>query len=312
MKWIKAVPAWLALLLLLIYSTFSASNFVLISTTTSLYDTGLLDVLAEGYEKATGVDVSFIPTGSGLALEYGKRGDVDVVLVHAPALEKRVLSENALGLRKIFAYNFFVIIGPASDPAKIRGLLPAQALQQIAETKSPWVSRGDNSGTNLKEKDLWRLAGYVYEEIRNEPWFLESGSGMGTTLIIANEKGAYTLSDAGTYLRYSRENLIQLQGLVRESEELLNVYSVMVVNPSVHPSVKFEEAVEFVKFLISQEGQSLIANFGLEDFGIPLFYPAVEVLERRPSEVGNWIKTQAFFDNAECPPHLRFGQEGLY
>ncbi len=285
---------------------------LLVATTTSLYDTGLLDLIGEAYFENTGHRVGFIAVGTGLALEHAKRGDVDAVFVHAPTLESEILQENACGLRKIIAYNYFVIVGPANDPAHIAGLSPTQAMRRIAETGSLWVSRADNSGTNNKEIALWEGAGYEYENLRSKDWFFETGTGMGNTLLVANEKGAYTLSDTGTFLKYKKENLITLEKLVSESEELLNVYSVMVVNPEKHPFVKFELAAEFVEFLISPGVQQLIAEFGKEEFGEVLFYPAVEILENENSAVAQWIKETAFMDNSECPPHLRFGRADLY
>lgn len=285
---------------------------LLVATTTSLYDTGLLDLLADAYFENTGNRVAFIAVGTGLALEYAKRGDVDAVLVHSPTLEREVLEENACGLRKIIAYNYFVIVGPESDPAGVRGLTPSEALRRIAETESLWVSRADNSGTNNKEIELWQMAGYEYENLLSESWFLETGTGMGNTLIVANERGAYTLSDIGTFLKYRSENLIELEKLVGGGKELLNIYSVMVVNPEKHLRVRFDLASEFVEFLVSQPAQRLIGNFGKGEFGEALFYPAVQELENQESIAGKWIREVGFINGVECPPHLRFGRSDLY
>ncbi|MHA1216239.1 MAG: substrate-binding domain-containing protein [Candidatus Thorarchaeota archaeon] len=294
-----------------------------ISTTTSLYDTGLLDRLKEVYEEQNhNVIVAFISAGTGIALEQAKRGDADMILVHAPDLEYEFMREGYGVNRKIFAYNFFVIVGPTSDPAEINGTSPTEALQKIClygrnATTAVWVSRDDKSGTNQKEKALWAAAGLNYDEIRNESWFVSSGSGMGTTLNIANERGLYALSDIGTYLKYYSDGLIQLKELVRSDETLLNVYSAMAVNQTKIPHVKFDIAMDFIKFLVSNDTQELIGSYGLEDYGTPLFYPAVNVLKsQEPADVAQWIKNYAFFDSGgtlyECPPEWRYGDYGLY
>jgi len=286
---------------------------LMVATTTSLYDSGLLDVVAEQYYEKYGVHLRFLALGSGQSLEHARRGDADAVLVHAPELENVFLSENAGGARKIIAYNFFAIVGPSDDPAGIENTSPTEALHRIAQTKATWVSRGDNSGTNIREKSLWAASGFESEELSDEDWYLESGSGMGTTLLIASERGAYTLADMGTYLKYRAENLIDLKVLVGEGKELLNVYSVMAINPENHPHLNFQEAVRFIKFLISEEGQKLIGEFGVKEYGHPLFYPAVQLLkENLDPQLANWIRECAFFDDSECPDQYRLGQDELY
>lgn len=211
--------------------------------------------------------------------------------------------------RKVFAYNFFVIVGPSEDPAGIIGLHPVDALKKIVEMGRKgnvvWVSRDDGSGTNTREISMWEKAGYNYSEIKNEPWFRSTGSGMGKTLNYCNNVKAYTLSDVGTYLKYRKDGLIELATLV-EDEELINVYSIIVVNPE-KSRKDFEGAMMFVKWLVS-EGQEVIGSYGVEEYGRPLFYPAVEVLERR-AEPYLWIVEYGFIENkiwSECPEEYRY------
>ena len=286
---------------------------LLVATTTSLHDTGLLDIIAYRYRARYDTYLHFIPLGSGQSLEHARRGDADAVLVHAPELEIQFLIENAGGARKIIAYNFFAVVGPTDDPANIKNLQPLEAFQRIAQTRTTWVSRGDRSGTHMKEKAIWRAAGFDPAQLKNERWYLESGSGMGATLRIANERRAYTLADMGTYLKYRGGNLVDLEVLVGEGKELLNVYSVMAVNPGAHPHLNFTGAIRFIEFLVSREGQEIIGEFGRSEFGRPLFYPAVELLrENTDAQLAEWIREHAFFENSECPPRYRLGQEGLY
>lgn len=290
-----------------------AEDKLTVATTTSLYVTGLLDIIVDRYQTKHDTNLYFIPLGSGQSLEHAKRGDADVVLVHAPSLENQFLQENAGGARKVIAYNFFAIVGPGDDPANIENLSPLKALQRIAQVKATWVSRGDNSGTHTKEKNLWQEAGFDPIQLGDESWYLESGSGMGRTLDIANEQRAYTLADMGTYLKYRRNNLVDLEVLVGQGKELLNVYSVMAVNPSAHPYLNFDGAVRFIEFLVSIEGQGLVDEFGRSEFGRPLFYPAVELLrENTDPQLAGWIREYAFFENSECPPRYRLEQEELY
>lgn len=280
---------------------------LVVTTTTSLYDTGLLEVIEEAFEKKyPQYDVLFISAGTGIALQYASRGDADVVLVHAPKLEKKFL-ESGYGVnRRIIAYNFFVLIGPQSDPAKISGLNVKDALKKIVKAgrlgKTIWISRGDNSGTHVKEKTLWFSTGFNPEELRKESWFLESGTGMGKTLLLANEKNAYTLTDIGTYLKYFKAELIKLKVFVGEDRELINVYSVIAVNPKKVRNINFKAAIKFINFLVSDEGQGLIGNFGVKEYGKPLFNPAVKLLkENKETTVVKWIKNYGFIEGEECP-----------
>ena len=284
---------------------------LVIATTTSLYDTGLLDVLEASFEEEyPQYDVSFIAAGTGLALQYASRGDADAVLVHAPLLEAKFMDEGYGVNRRIFAYNFFVIIGPKNDPAKIRGLNAVEALKRIAEAgrrgEACWVSRGDNSGTHTKEKLLWKSAGFNPDELKGEEWYIESGAGMGRTLLLTNEVNAYTISDIGTYTKYWKENLIQLEILVEESEELINVYSFIAVNPNKVEDVNFKAAMKFADFLVSSRCQELIGEFGVKDYGRPLFKPAVPLLKGETKlQEAEWIKKYGFINGEECPSKYR-------
>jgi len=185
-----------------------------------------------------------------------------------------------------------------------------------------WVSRGDNSGTNSKEKSLWTAAGYDYTEISNEIWFASTGQGMGATLTVADQKSAYTLSDIGTFLKFHTDGSIELDALILEEQYLLNVYSVMAVNPtvptnpanqSVHEQINFNDAMDFIQYLVSPSTQQLINDFGKDTYGQPLFYQAVQPLkDNLPQPLVEWIKDYAFFEGSECPPQYRNGYENLY
>lgn len=247
-----------------------------ISTTTSLYGTGLLDYLKEVFEgNNSGVDLQFIAVGSGAALEYARRGDVDMVLVHAPNLEYNYIEDGVIINGSIFAYNYFVIVGPKDDPAGIKDLDPIEAMKHIynacEEGKAIFVSRGDNSGTHQRELLLWKLANLTPF---NKSWYHETGTGMTDTLLYANQKNAYTISDTGTYLKLKKEERIDLEALVSEGRVLINIYSVYLVNNSMYPHTNLEWAKKFMLFLLSDEGQELIGSYGVEEFGEPLFYPA--------------------------------------
>ncbi|MGQ9788772.1 MAG: substrate-binding domain-containing protein [Candidatus Hadarchaeaceae archaeon] len=291
----------------------SPSNLV-VSTTTSLYDTGLLDIIGEFYLTKFNVRLDFIAAGTGQALEAARRGDADVVLVHAPQIENQFLSEGVVGARKIIAYNFFYIVGPIDDPARIKNTSAAEALNKIAETGSVWVSRGDNSGTNIKEKTLWKKAGIEPSlDPSSYPWYVESGTGMGQTLIITDELEGYTLADAGTYLKFKIDGIIYLEVLIGTDKDLLNTYSAMVVNPNKNANVKFSLAVKFIEWLTSEEGQNIIGEFGKEKYMVPLFYPAVDIIKTNSDpNMANMIRNYAFLQGSECPAEWRLGQEQLY
>jgi len=313
----------------LVYFNYVAKRRLIISTTTSLYDTGLLEEIEKQYEATHPVDINIISAGTGIAIEHAKNGDADVVLVHAPSQEKTFL-EQGWGLnRKIIAYNFFTIVGPESDPAQISGKTASEALFNIVQygrnmpdqsgTTKIWVSRGDNSGTHTKEQALWKAAGYNYTEISKELWYASVGSGMGDTLNVASQKTAYTLSDIGTFLKFEKEGTILSVALLTEEKSLLNVYSVMAVNQTIsanqtyHESINYADAMEFVKYLVSPETQQFIEDFGKSTYGQSLFISAVQPLkDNAPQPIVQWIQDAAFFSGSECPPQYRSGYPELY
>ncbi|GAB4306839.1 MAG: substrate-binding domain-containing protein [Methanobacteriaceae archaeon] len=260
--------------------SFSDKQILLISTTTSLEDTGLLDELETSFErKYPNIDVQIISAGTGIALEYGKKGDADLVIVHDKKREIEFVEEGFGTKRYPFAYNYFYILGPADDPAKIKGMDNAtQAFDMImkAGATNPelvkFVSRGDNSGTNFRELKIWNNTGTDYNQsVNGTQWYVETGKGMGDTLVIANEKKAYTLSDSGTFLAYKGE--IKLVPCVTSGKDLLNVYTAIPVNTAKIEGTNNEAAMKFVDFLLSQEGQKLIGNYGKDKYGKNLFTP---------------------------------------
>ena len=244
------------------------STTVILSTTTSTQDSGLLDTLVPLFEKKTGLTVKTISVGTGQALALAARGEADVALVHAPSLERKYLEEGRMQNRRLVMYNDFVIIGPEDDPAKIKGMPKAvEALKRIAETQSRFVSRGDKSGTHLLELGLWKQAGV-------EPtgaWYIESGQGMGQTLGIANDRRAYTITDRGTWLAFQKR--ISLPILVEKDKPLLNIYSVMEVNPANGPRVNVAGGKAFADFMVTPDTQAVIKTFGVDKHGQPLFVP---------------------------------------
>jgi tungstate transport system substrate-binding protein len=290
---------------------------LVVSTTTSLYDTGLLDEIEDQFEANNPTDVYFISAGTGIAIQYAQRGDADMILVHAPSKEQAFLEGGYGVCRKIIAHNFFTIVGPEEDPAGIKGLMPVEALRRIVESGRKnvveWVSRGDDSGTNTKEKGLWSAAGFEWSDLRTEDWYLESGTGMGKTLQISNEKNAYTLADMGTYLKYYTDELIALAVIVDAGEELLNVYSAIAVDPQHNPEVNYDAAINFMKFLSSEEGQEIFEKFGEDEYPERLFYPSVELLkEKTDTTLLEWIEEFAFFDGEECPQEYQRGCSELF
>jgi tungstate transport system substrate-binding protein len=236
-----------------------------LATTTSTENTGLLDALNPSFERRHGVFVDVIPTGTGKALRLGENGDVDVVLVHAPDLE-RAFVDAGFGISRLpVMHNDFVIVGPPADPAGIRSASsPADALARIASARATFVSRGDESGTHVKEKELWRRAGITPAG----EWYLSVGQGMGAVLTIAEDRQAYTLSDRGTYLAYRD---LDLRVLHEGAPELHNPYHVIVVNPRRHPHVNADLAQRYADYLRGPEGQRIIREFRVG--GEPLFFP---------------------------------------
>jgi len=293
---------------------------LIVSTTSSLYETGLLDTLKVEFEKRyPSINVSFISQGTGLAIQSAMRGDADMILVHDAARELKFLKDGYGVNRKVIAYNFFVIVGPKEDPAEIRGLLPLDALTKIKESGESnvalWVSRGDDSGTHAKEKSLWKAAGFDVADLRKSSWYLEAGSTMTPTLKMADEKAAYTLADLGTYLNnYSNKN-ISLEIVVEAGKDTLNVYSAIANNPR-RPELEksnFDASMKFIRFLVSDDGQLIFDVFGKDKFGKPLFNPCVRLLRSgTDSEIVSWIQELAYFEGTECPPEYRYQSEGLY
>ncbi len=272
------VLAALAALLCVTGPAVAQSTSVILSTTTSTQDSGLLDVLVPLFESKTGYTVKTLSVGTGQALALAARGEADVALVHAPALEKKYVAEGKLLNRRLVMYNDFVIIGPAEDPAKIKGLSDAAlAMKRIAASQSRFVSRGDKSGTNLLELALWKQAGV---EPRGA-WYIESGQGMGQTLTIADDRRAYTLTDRGTYLAFGKR--VNLPILVEKDRPLLNIYSVMDVNPANGPRVNAAGGKAFAEFMLSPETQAVIKTFGVAKHGQPLFVP---IAGTREADVG--------------------------
>lgn len=250
-----------------------------IATTTSLYDTKLLDHLTPIFEEKYNAELIIISGGTGKAIEYGQRGDVDVLMVHDRAREDAFLADGYGTNRRVFAYNYFIIIGPESDPAGIKGMDPEQAFTTIREKGMAgenvvFVSRGDASGTHSKEQAIWKAAGFNYStDIQGSgSWYQEAGTGMGATIAMANEKQAYALSDIGTFLAYKGD--VDLVALVDEGDALLNVYCAMQINPEKYPDTNTALAKDWINFLISDEIQQEIASFGVEEYGQPLFYAA--------------------------------------
>lgn len=241
---------------------------VVLATTTSTQDSGLLELLVPMFEKESGYSVRTVAVGTGQALALGDRGEADVVLVHAPALEREYLARGHLVNRRLVMHNDFVVVGPPGDPAGITGMArAAAALGRIAARGARFVSRGDESGTHAKEKALWRAAGLT----PRGDWYIESGQGMGTTLVLASEKGAYTLSDRATYLAFRRR--LRLDVVVEGDAPLLNVYHVLEVDPTRFPRVNGAGGRAFADFLVSPRIQAVIGRFGAERSGQPLFVP---------------------------------------
>jgi len=321
----RAIPIAIALMVIIaaggVYTLQSQARAgdrsLVVSTTTSLYDTGVLDVIEDEFEAETPIDLYFISVGTGLAISHAERGDADMILVHAPSKEQTFLEEGYGVCRKIIAYNFFSIVGPADDPAGIAEMEPMAALDALVEKGRAgeiiWVSRGDDSGTHSKEKELWTGAGYDLATLRDEDWYREAGTGMGKTLQIAEEFEAYTLTDMGTYLKYFKDGLVSLEVRVGAGKELINVYSAIAVNSNANPDANFEDALTFIEFLVSEEGQGTFESYGVDDYGTALFNPAVSLLRDAsdPTTAG-WIENAAFFDGPECPSGYRTGGESLY
>ncbi|GAC1574380.1 MAG: substrate-binding domain-containing protein [Candidatus Elarobacter sp.] len=246
----------------------AASPSVVLATTTSTQDTGLLDVLVPAFETSSGYSVKTIAIGTGAALAMGERGDADVLLVHAPSAEGAYMAKGRGLSRALVMHNAFILVGPPNDAAGATGSATAQdAFAAIARAQATFVSRADDSGTNIKELALWKAAGVSPEG----PWYVRTGSGMADTLHIASQKRAYTLTDDGTYL--SQRATLALSPLVEDAKDLRNVYHVIVVKPIEGHVSNEPGAAAFARFVTSAEGQRIIATYGREKFGRALFSP---------------------------------------
>ncbi|MEE9912627.1 MAG: substrate-binding domain-containing protein [Deltaproteobacteria bacterium] len=251
-----------------VFATPKQKNIIL-ATTTSTQDSGLLDVLIPIFEKETGYFVKTIAVGSGQAMAMGQKGEADVLLVHSPDAEKKFIEEGYGVNRRLVMHNDFIIVGPGADSAKIKGVKSsAEALKLIASANALFASRGDNSGTHAKEKTLWKKAAI---NPAGQKWYQETGLGMGQTLNVAAEKKGYTLADRGTYLALKKN--LGLNILVEGDAALLNIYHVIEVNSARWPKVNAEGAKAFADFMVSKKTQDIIKTFGVDKFGSPLFFP---------------------------------------
>ncbi len=242
---------------------------IILATTTSTQDSGLLDVLIPMFEKKTGYFVKTIAVGSGQAMAMGEKGEADVLLVHSPAAEQKFVAGGYGINRRLIMHNDFVIVGPAADPAKIKGIKSAaEAFKKIASAGSLFMSRGDNSGTHSQEKAVWKSAGINPE---GQKWYQQTGLGMGQTLNVASEKKAYTLADRGTYLALKKQ--LGLDILTEGDAILLNIYHVIEVNPAKWPKINVAGAKAFADFMVAPETQAVIKTFGVDKFGSPFFFP---------------------------------------
>ena len=237
----------------------SAEKEIICSSTTSTENSGLFSYILPMFEKKTGIKVKVVARGTGASIEMGKRGDADMVMVHAKEQELKAVEEGYFVDRHDLMYNDFVIIGPNNDPGKIKGLKSAEeAFKKLAENGNLFVSRGDNSGTHTKELAIWKKAGI---EPKGQKWYLEAGQGMEKTQRIADEKRAYTLTDRGTWLATKDKDKLEMIIVLEGDPILFNQYGVMAVNPEKHKHVKYKESMEFISWLISKEGQETIASF---------------------------------------------------
>jgi len=247
-----------------------ANPTIILATTTSTQDSGLLDVLVPLFQEQTGYTVQTIAVGSGQAMQMGQEGNADVLLVHSPSAEVTFMNDGWGKDRALVMHNDFVIVGPADDPAKIKGLGPSESFKAIAAAEAPFVARADKSGTSTKELGIWAKTD-VDPATAKPAWYIETGQGMGASLTIASEKGGYTLTDRATFL--ANNDALQLEILVEGNKTLLNVYHVITVNLDKWPKVNYDGAQAFLNFMIDPTTQEIIGQFGVDTFGSPLFFP---------------------------------------
>jgi len=270
-KWIVTIMLVAALVILGAANSSAApkQKNIILATTTSTQDSGLLDVLLPTFEKETGYFVKTIAVGSGQAMAMGQKGEADVMLVHSPDAEKKFI-EGGYGVnRRLVMHNDFIIVGPGTDPAKIKGMKSStETLKQVAKAGALFTSRGDNSGTHSQERKLWKQAGVTPA---GQKWYQETGLGMGQTLNVTSEKKGYTLADRGTYLAMKKS--LALNILVEGDAALLNIYHVIEVNGAKWPKANAEGAKAFADFMVSKKTQDIIKTFGVDKFGSPLFFP---------------------------------------
>jgi len=301
-------------------STKPQNQHLIVSTTTSFYETGFLDVVKAEFEaKYPYINVSFISQGTGLAIQTAMRGDADMIMVHDPTQELKFLQDGYGVNRKVIAYNYFVLVGPNDDPAGIEGLSPLDAFRKIKEYgdagNAIWVSRGDGSGTHAKETRLWTAAGYNSTELSKLSWYWERGAGMTDTLKMADEKDGYTLADLASYLNNMKTGNINMKIVVEASEEFLNVYSVIANNPqhSNLTAANFDASMKYIEYVTSEEGQQLFAEFGIADFGKAMFNPYIKLLNSGSDpDLVQTIQEYAYFDGSECPEAYRYQAGNLY
>ena len=274
MRTMKLLAMTLALVPGLAFGQTPNSNELVVLTTTTTQDSGILKHIVDAFESKSGIKVKTIVAGSGDILKQGARGEGDVLLTHSPAAEKEWMGQGYGLSRRLVMYNDFIIIGPADDPAKVKGLSAADALKRIAEKKAVFISRGDQSGTHVRELAMWKKAGI---DPKGQSWYRETGQGQGLTMEVAMQQQGYAFTDRGTYLVNAKR--LGLPILVEGDRALFNVYHVMPVDPAKFPKVNAAAAKAFADFLVSPEGQQRIGEFGKTQYGRSLFVPAADKTE---------------------------------
>lgn len=248
----------------------TTDNVVRLTTTTSVNDSGLMEYLRDELKNDTGLDMEIVSKGTGAAIEDAKQGNADVILVHSKSAEEEFIDEGFGVERKPFMYNYFVIVGPTSDPAGIKGKDAEEAFKLINDTNSTFVSRGDDSGTHKKEVKIWEASGVNIDDLEVKEFYNSLGDGMGATLTFASENGGYTLTDLATYL--TMKDKLDLEVLVDQSESLKNVYSVIVVNPDKVSGTNVSNADKFQEWMLSDRAAELISEYGIDEYGEQLFF----------------------------------------